>query len=403
MKRENAKNQSKVAILSAALNHASSDGWYQLLPAGKFKARDGRPFDTKDGYWHLDENIAKAFIARTIKESNGKKVLIDYDHQTLHKEETGQKAPAAGRILDPAHDIEWRENGIYIRPRWTPIAQSEINNEQYNELSAVFPYDEDGHPLYLRMAAITNDPGLLDINSLVALAAELFNDNQPTQENTNMNELLKTLLIALGVLSADEKAEELTEERLKEISTKAVENVTALKAASAAAAEVKKTVETDPAGVPATVEQAIDDAGTEIATAEEIIAEAKLHSIDLSKAVPLSVYQKAVNKIAVLSANNTGMTVEQLIANGRKAGKVIKANEGYLIALGQTKGVAALSAALDACTPIAALAAKQTDSIPTPKSDAKGVAVLSAEQKEAARLLGKSEADYLNIIKGDFK
>jgi phage I-like protein len=82
MKTKNTLNKNKIAILSATLN-AAGDGWYQLLPAGEFKARDGRPFDIESGCWFLDENIAASFIKRTIDESKGKPILIDYDHQTL--------------------------------------------------------------------------------------------------------------------------------------------------------------------------------------------------------------------------------------------------------------------------------------------------------------------------------
>ncbi len=40
------------------------DGWYQLLPVGPFKARDGRPFDVASGHWQLDGQVAAALIAR---------------------------------------------------------------------------------------------------------------------------------------------------------------------------------------------------------------------------------------------------------------------------------------------------------------------------------------------------
>ncbi|NGF05909.1 protease, partial [Citrobacter freundii] len=43
-----------IAILAATVG---DDGWCQLLPAGRFRARDGRPFDVADG-WYMDAAIA---------------------------------------------------------------------------------------------------------------------------------------------------------------------------------------------------------------------------------------------------------------------------------------------------------------------------------------------------------
>ncbi|MGN5225062.1 hypothetical protein [Aeromonas veronii] len=43
-----------LAVLDAAIG-PSDDGWYQLLPVGPFKARDGRPFDVPGGHWQLDK------------------------------------------------------------------------------------------------------------------------------------------------------------------------------------------------------------------------------------------------------------------------------------------------------------------------------------------------------------
>ncbi|MDM5138803.1 hypothetical protein OB959_03165 [Aeromonas bestiarum] len=40
----NPVNGVRLAVLDAQLT-PQGDGWYQLLPVGPFKARDGRPFD----------------------------------------------------------------------------------------------------------------------------------------------------------------------------------------------------------------------------------------------------------------------------------------------------------------------------------------------------------------------
>jgi phage I-like protein len=400
MKTKNTLNKNKIAILSATLN-AAGDGWYQLLPAGEFKARDGRPFDVESGCWFLDENIATAFIQRTIDESKGKPILIDYDHQTLYKNENGQKAPAAGRIVNPSQDIQWRPDGIYIRPRWTPIAESEIASEQFNDLSAVFPYDDNGHPLYLRMAAITNDPALLEIKSLVALAAEFFNEDE--QKEIKMNEALRRILVQLGVLSADDSTE-LNDENITEFANKAAEKLNALIEASKAAVDVSNALESATTTESAITEivDVVDSSLSEIEEAEIIVEEAALNGIDLRKAVPVSAYQRLSARYAALSASAGDSSISELLRQGRQRGQVTNANIGYLTAVGRKHGVAALSAAINAIPPITALSAKQTKAINKPVKQV-GTAVLSASEKEAARLLGITEAEFQKRKKGAAK
>jgi len=398
MKTKNTLNKNKIAILSATLN-ADSDGWYQLLPAGEFKARDGRPFDIESGCWFLDENIAASFIQRTIDESKGKPILIDYDHQTLYKNENGQKAPAAGRIVNPSQDMQWRPDGIYIRPRWTPVAESEIASEQFNDLSAVFPYDNNGHPLYLRMAAITNDPALLEIKSLVALAAEFFNEDK--QKEIKMNEALKRILVLLGVLGADDEIE-LNDENITELANTAVEKLNTLIEASTAAVDISNVLESETTTESAITEivDVVDNSLSDIEEAEIIVEEAALNGIDLRKAVPVSAYQRLSARYTALCANAGNSGINELLQRGRRRGQVTNANIGYLTAVGRKHGVAALSAAINAIPPITALSAKQTKSVNKPIKQQTGTAVLSASEKEAARLLGITETEFQKRKKG---
>ncbi|MFM5064685.1 phage protease [Aeromonas caviae] len=65
----------RLAVLEAQLT-PQGDGWYQLLPVGLFKARDGRPFDVAK----LDGQIAAALIART--KALRQDIQIDYEHET---------------------------------------------------------------------------------------------------------------------------------------------------------------------------------------------------------------------------------------------------------------------------------------------------------------------------------
>jgi phage I-like protein len=87
-----------IAALSVSVV-ASSE--IQLLPAGKFRATDGRPKDVEA--WFIDAEAA-AIIIKEI-EGRDNRLVIDYEHQTLRTVENGQPAPAAGWFKK----LEWRE------------------------------------------------------------------------------------------------------------------------------------------------------------------------------------------------------------------------------------------------------------------------------------------------------
>ena len=64
----------------------------QLIPAGEFRANDGRPADAP--FWRLSPQRAVALVA----ELNARPVrlMVDYEHQTLFTAQNGQPNPASG-------------------------------------------------------------------------------------------------------------------------------------------------------------------------------------------------------------------------------------------------------------------------------------------------------------------
>lgn len=360
-----AKSSEPLAVLTAKLSDAE-DGWVQLLPAGKFKAPDGRPDDTQDGYWHLDRASAEAFIAATA--ALRAKVLVDYDHQTMHVEKHGQLAPAAA-WLTAADDIEWREGkGIYVRPAWTPKAQAHIDDKEYAFLSAVFPYDKSGKPLYLRMAAITNDPGLTTIDPVAALNASVnVNLHKPgvdihlysESEEALVNDLLISLLAKLGITVADSVTEE--------------QSIAALSALDALQAKAVKHDELE----------------------QQVVAlNAKSDSVDLSKYVPIDAYNGVVGQLAVLKAGTDETSISSLIDDAKKQGKVVEAESSYLTQFGQQQGVAALKAMLDNRPAIAALSATQTQTmVQSKQQEASGD--LSDTEMAVLKATGLTKEQYL--------
>ncbi|WP_421331207.1 phage protease [Aeromonas veronii] len=369
----------RLAVLDAQLT-PQGDGWYQLLPVGPFKARDGRPFDVASGHWQLDGQIAAALIARA--KALGQDILIDYDHQTLKTDQNGQPAPAAGWYN--SDEIAWREGqGLFIKPRWTERAAALVAAKEYRFLSAVFPYDAQGRPLELRMTAITNDPGVVGMQALAALSAlpasslmstqpgQLATSSHVAQQEKSMNEHLIALLGKLGIQPGADG--QFTAEQ----------GTAALAALDTLQAIAKKAPE---------LEAALTAERTSLAALKATVATGQGGQIDLAKYVPVETYNALVTEVATLSAKVETTDAATLIKEARTQGKVVAAEEEYLTAYAAQKGVAALKALLEPRPAIAALAASQTTQVILP--DRAGNAVLSADDKYAADQLGISYEEF---------
>ncbi|HHP0485793.1 TPA: phage protease [Vibrio harveyi] len=353
------------ASLTSSLDTVDDDGWCQLLPAGKFKSRDGAPHDTEDGHWHLDGDIAAAMIEAT--KASSPKVVVDYEHATLRAKQTGEPAPASA-WLSSSTDIEWREGkGLYIRPSWTERAKSLIDAKEYAFLSAVFPYDKSGRPLLLRMAAITNDPGLVTLDPVAQLAAEFdlnfYHQNGSINlhgqtEDSLVDELLKKLLAKLGIEVPD--GGEPTEEQQNAALT------------------------------------ALDDLKTKADDLEGQVATLSANDgVDLKNWVHASAYNGLLEKYATLSAGSNETSIKSLISEGKKAGKVFESEVEYLTKFGEQQGVAALSAMLEKRPAIAALTATQTNSQQTPPEDKDKTGKLSQQELAVLNASGLTQEQYL--------
>ena len=157
-----------IGLTSLSLQHSAEGTWQQLLPAGYFSAVDGRPEDVPSGKWFLDSFHAQQLIL--LAQSAKNDLVIDYEHQTLHKEMNGQPAPAAGWFKS---GMEWRErSGLWILPKWTQKAAEYIRQGEYRFLSAVFTYDKKtGIPQSLHSAALVNRAGLDGMQAITSLSA----------------------------------------------------------------------------------------------------------------------------------------------------------------------------------------------------------------------------------------
>ena len=98
-----------VAALSIALRPGQAgqvQHEIQVFPAGEFRAFDGRPDDVDT--WRMDGDIARALIERF--NARQRRLVVDYEHQTLAAATNGQPAPASGWMKS----LEWREGqGVF--------------------------------------------------------------------------------------------------------------------------------------------------------------------------------------------------------------------------------------------------------------------------------------------------
>lgn len=310
-----------IAILALGLTPGASA--IQLLPAGEFRARDGRP-EGLPGF-RLDELAAQRLIART----KSRRLVIDYEHQTLHAEKNGQAAPAAGWITA----LEWRAGqGLYATVEWTQRARDMIAAGEYRFISPVIGYDKrTGEVVDLIMAAITNVPAIEGMDEVTLRAAARFAFSEDTVDRTK---LIAVLGLKAEATDADIDA--------------------ALAALNAAA---KKTGGLE----------------SEIAALKQAASGAP----DPAKYVPVEVVTQLQTQLAALTTQVASREVDEIVRAALTAGKLLPAQEPWARELGG-KDLAALRAYVEKTPAIAALAGTQTGG-KKPADDPEGAGLSEAE------------------------
>ena len=301
---------------------------FRLMPAGRFKAKDGRPAGLSQG-WNLTDALAQKLIDAANRQND--RFLIDYDHQTLHAKDHGGKAPAAGWFSR----LEWRPgDGLYaLGVEWTASAQAAIDAKEYRYISPVLTYDaKTGDVTGLLMAAIVNYPALDGLTDLAAAAAHYFH----LQRIPPMTELLKRLGLPED---ADETA--------------------ALSALDAILAERDKAKADHQAALSATP--------------------------DPAKFAPVDALQAMQTELAALRAKVDADEIKALIEPALADGRLIEAQKDWATELGKSNR-AALQAFLDTAQPIAALGGMQTQGKEPPEPEKrKAEAALDVATIYAAR------------------
>jgi phage I-like protein len=299
----------------------------QLTPAGEFRPSDGR--EMKVDAWRIDQAIATRVIDRFRSRANP--AVIDYEHQTLHKETNGMPAPAAAWI----HDLEYRDGaGLFGTVELTARLRQAINDGEYKFISPVFSYDRrTGDVLDLQMAAVTNNPAIDGMEPLALQAAATFGIHL-SEEDPSMNPLLKALLAALTL------PETTTEQ----------DAIAALTARLTAAASVDVDKVRSALGIAPT-----DDL---VAACTSLKSKADAPA-DPTKFVSVTVVEDLKTSLAALTAKQNDKEVDELVQGGLKDGRLLKAQEQWARDLGKSD-IAALTSYLQTAQPITALSSTQT-------------------------------------------
>lgn len=337
--------------------------WLQVTPAGHFTPADGR--EMKVPSWHIDAAVAAKVIERFTAKATAR--VIDYEHQTLLKEENGQPAPAAGWY----RQLEWREGqGLFAQVELTARAAQFIANGEYRYFSPVFLYHPTtGDVLDVQMGALTNNPAIDGMEALSLRAAATF--GLTLEEETPVNPLLKAIVIALGL------AETTTEEQA----------VAALTAHTSQQAELRKLL-------------GVDDKATNetlVAACTGLKAKAAATAVDPSQFVPIATVQTMQGEIAALTARLGDRDQKDLDVEIKAAlddGRLHKSMESWARDLGKSDR-AALTSYLDAAAPIAALAGSQTRGVPPVPDEKTG---LTQEEQAVCSTMGLT-ADQFKAAK----
>ena len=314
--------------------------------------------------WRINAAIATRVIA---EHNPTQPPVIDYEHQTLHKEANGQPAPAAGWI----HGLRWLDGkGLYAEVELTQRARELVAAGEYRYFSPVFEYAKStGDVVRVLMGALTNHPAIhgMDAINLMAAATARFGANpHPNPPETTVT-LLEKLLAAIGLPANT------TEDA-------AIAACTSIKSQADAA---RAALKLDGSATAETVTAACTSLRTAAASATP----------DPAKYVPVSVVEELKTSVAALTAKVGERQVEDLITPALADGRLLPAQETWARDLGKTN-LAALTAYLKTAQPIAALSSTQTGGKPPAGEQDKGAHGLTKDELAVAAACGLAPEAY---------
>jgi phage I-like protein len=298
--------------------------------------------------------------------------VIDYEHQTLNKEKNGQPAPAAGWM----RELRWLDGkGLYAVAELTARAQTHIDAKEYLYFSPVFEFDpKTGTVLAVHMGALTNNPAIHGMDPLSLMAAATAAFIVPTiHQEPSVNPMLKAILEALGLPDTTTEAAACS-------ALTAVGPIAQLQAQATAARQAL--------ALPADA-----TADAVIAACTSLRTTAAATAPDPAKYVPVAVVDELRTSIAVLSARQRDIDIDDQVKPALADGRLLPAQEAWARDLGKSN-LAALTAYLATAQPIAALASTQTGGKPPAANAAGQGKQLSAAELAVCSAMGITADQY---------
>lgn len=209
------KKHPLVAACARDLSITADQKYLVLIPEGKFRGLDGRPFEAPE--WILTPANGRLIVAALNKQAID--MVIDYEHATLIAKKTGGAAPASGWCRTGKFEYVDTIGVCSAEWEWTNKAAAYIESKEYRYLSPLLLYTPTGEVVGLLNAALTNMP-CLDVLPEVLLAAASHLFVQPTEEST----VDKEQLAALGLPEDATKAQILA--KIAELNTAALNRQT---------------------------------------------------------------------------------------------------------------------------------------------------------------------------------
>lgn len=148
--------------LAAALDLPDGEGapdWVHLLPAGGSAIRT---FDGRGPYRLTDPAAVIAASWPSPDPRDAKGLLVDENHAQDKAAPLGMPSPARGRIVE----LQARADGIWGRINWTDAGRALVADHAYGGISPVFHHDMTGKVLRILRASLVNNPNLQGLAAL---------------------------------------------------------------------------------------------------------------------------------------------------------------------------------------------------------------------------------------------
>ena len=349
--------------------------WIQIACTGRW---EGYQLDGRRRPFAITLRDLEQMVANFEADPRGR-VVMDWEHQTLHTQRNGQPAPAVAWITGlQVRPLADGQHGLFAQVEWTARGHTWVAAKEYSFVSPVIVFNATDRVTAtnagtrLHSVALTNNPFLQELPAVAA--------TEPTTEST-------MLTVLLSLLALPESATE----------PEAVTKVTAL---TEGRKRVLTELELPETATPVDIEAAWNRVKREAAVGRVALTELSIPA-DLDGPTAAAAALPALRHSGYITATAHAAVVEELAAlkadlalrDAMADGKVVPATEAW-----------ARSFALRAPQEFAAWA-KVAPAVAPPATERReratpavaGVRALTDTDRQVARQLGLTDEQFANV------